>query len=345
MLNYFLSVDQLCFDVKYRLETMNKPVNEFLEIKFVSFDDHLKYLRHYIHKGSDKRILKKLAEDSLPLIAEIKAKNIELFKNVKKVGLRHQALKINEKIRSEEKVHEYSFEQRMDTGTLTDFTEGHKKEVFQKYLGELAQWEKLFIEIIESSQNKKKSKIKSTGREFEFSYDQVYDLFHLVINDDTEKQITLFDTTYISPEEESSVQKNEIEEKGIKTLKEFINLRGCLSEESLKKKLRFNCEKWYASLIFDWFKLRKYIPNAPTKVEESGIFFSSQDTLINQAGLSGAISYKLKKESVHKSDYKSILEKGFRKSSSEHPLTRNSEFIEIANFLSFKLYEIFERND
>lgn len=339
MIPNYMTVDIFCFNVKHRIYEMNKTLDHFMEIKYVSYNDHLEYLRLLIDNGKDKRILKKLAGDCLPIIDEILKKNVSLFSNIKEFGSKHEARKLNEKINGIERPYSYSWEEVQDRGTLRAFKDETKTAIFNRYRNELQQWEKLFKEIVEIADNKSKFKTSTVEQKNSFTYDQVYDLFHL-INDDTNPQFVLFDRRFINPGE--NMKEEDIEEYSIETLLDFINTGGLLTEESPKKKLCFNCQKWQVALIFDWFKFRNYISDAPTKVGKSGIFFSKRGkTLITQGGLSTAISDKLIKESFSKETYEELLKKNFR--AKPKPLTPHSQFPDVITYLCFRLYEIFEK--
>ena len=322
----YMNVDMLCMDVKDRINEMNKPLNHFLELKYVPYDDHLKYLRHFIIKGHDNKILKLLAQECLPIIQAIREKNVELFKNISQFGKNHTKLKRNERSRGEERVYQYGEEIVNDPGIIINFTEDQKRVIFHNnYLLEINEWEKLFKEILSHEKNKKKERVTTLDvKAFNINDDQAHDFIYLSINECDRENEFLF--------------KN-IDASYNQLIKDLFDSEKEVGKEC-SNKIYFNCENCYAALIFNWFKIREHIPNILTKLENSQTFYSKKGTLLKEKNLTSALSAKMKKYSC---DWKTILHSRYNKKSSVPDPDMNSDVTAVVKYLSFRLYEIFEK--
>lgn len=315
-----MTIDELCLKIEKRLNLLNTPVKHYLEIQYVIRQTLVDTLNFNFENGLQVKILQKLADKCVPIILEIKNQNISLFKNISHFGIKHQAIKLQE---HEEIEYNYDYTTVQEPGALRVFGEITKVSCFEKYLNEINQYEKIFEEILDQKKNKRNSKTQNEEEKYKIDDAQAEAFFRFIINDNDDKNSSLFDTT---------------DKSDIGVIKAFLNSPDQIEEEFANKKLRFNCTNYYVALVFVWFKIRNHIPDVFAKVAKSQIFYSKTGKKpISQALLSDALHKKIKKECPK---FEEILKKPFNK---KNNLDINSKVPAIVKNVSFRLYEILEK--
>lgn len=142
-----MSIDELYLGIKERLNSLNTPVEHYLSIEYVVHQTLINTLTFYWDNKLHLAVLNRLANECLPIISEIKRKNISLFDNITHYGKIHQAIKLDEKKKAQEKEIHYDHETLAKTGELRLFTDEAKTICFKRYLKEINQYETLFLQI------------------------------------------------------------------------------------------------------------------------------------------------------------------------------------------------------